>query len=478
MTFAVSSLFVAKHSNSQELYLLYNSNTMTKPEMKPDPSLAEKKETAEKHVHFPESENKKSQVNPEKKKPYSRRFVIDGKNKGKANPVRDIGILLAVVVILLYLTRNFEMAGLPSDEDEEEIIIPEDPVANTLNKIANAFAKLAQSDVDSKSYRNEPCDLFLRLGSIPKTGYSLFAGKNYTQDEMIPIPGLEISRWFPVIADTGNSWNVAPHGFLLKHHPLQINVEGLLVTEADLTQSVSVRATRNIREGEELYVDFQQHPGKYLTKMFDSIPSKKDHEIATEIRRDVEFTGKRLVQGKRKKSIRINPAPMLSLMQRSMEKVRPQVAALLHHESIYEPLLMYHHKVGSVCPSDFVVVDSTSVRTRYAVTKGERLTVIPLHHFSTPNAQEGDTQFPDWALHCVSIDKGAQTDWYCPLTMSAQHLLKTSNDSSFNVEVKWTEYNELHARSDLYAWDLVAVEDLAAGSEVSCRLSRFLGSPY
>lgn len=427
---------------------------MTTDETKPKSIL--KKETAEKHVHFPQAENKKPSVNS--KKPYSRRIVIGGKNKGKANPLRDLGILLAAVGVLMLMTRNFEMPGPSTDEEE---FIPEDPFANTLNKLANAFAKLAQADMDSKSYRNEPCDIFLRLGSIPKTGYSLYAGRNYTQDEMIPIPGMELSRWLPV-----SNLNVAPHGFLLKHHPLQINVQGLLFTEAHLTQSVSVRATRDILEGEELYIDFQQHPAKHLTNLFDYIPSKEDHEIASEIRKDIIFTGKRLVQGQRKKTIRINPTPMLSLVQRSMEKVRPQVAALLHREPMYEPSL-YQHKVSSVCPSDVVVVDNTSIRTKYTVAKGETLTVIPLHRFSTPKEQEGEDELPDWALHCISADKGNQTEWFCPLTMSALHLIKAAIDSSFNVELKWTEHDELHERSDLFAWSLVAVEDLAAGAEVN-----------
>ena len=430
-------------------------------------------EKVEKHVRFPENDS--ASVKRPKAKPYSRRIVVGGKNNGKAKPLRDIGIFVAVLAVLLFLSRNFEMSSLPSDEDEEEII-PEDPFANKLNKIANAFAKFIQADMNSKSYRNEPCDVFLRLGSIPNTGYSLFAGKKYTQEDMIPIPGLELSRWLSVTDRKGNSISVAPHGMLLKHHPNRSNVQGLLVTEADLTQSVSVRATRDIREGEELYVDFQHHPARYLNSLFDYIPSTKDHEIATEIRRDVANTGKRLVQGKRKKSIRINPAPILSLIQRSMEKVRPQVAALLHHETMYEPLL-FQHKMSSFCPSDFVVADSTRVRTKYAVNKGETLTVIPLYHWNASSKQEGESESTDWTLHCASVDKGIKMDWFCPLTMSIQHLIRASDDFPYNVELKWTERNELHSRSDLYAWDLVAMANLAAGEEVS-RCRRASGLSY
>jgi hypothetical protein len=431
---------------------------MTTPEE--EKAKPKTKETGEKQVRF--SENAKT--DPVAKQPYSRRIVVAG--KGKAKPIRDIGILVAAFAILLLTTRNFEMSAVTNQDEDEDVIVPQDPIANKLNKLANAFVKLAQSEMDSKPFRKEPCDIFLRLGTIPKTGYSLFAGRNYTEDEMIPIPGLEVSRWFPVGDDQNHILNIAPHGFLLKHHPLQINVQGMLVTETDMTQSVSVRATRDIREGEELFVGFQQHPAKYTTiHSFDSIPSPEDYEIAREIRTDVELTGKRLVHGQRKKSVKINPAPLLAMMQRSMEKVRPQVAALLHHETLYESLL-YHHKVNSVCPSDIVVVDSTTVRTRYAVSKGDKLTVIPFQRLMTSKGELKENELPIWKLHCLSVENESQVEWYCPLTMSIQHFITAPKNSPHNVQLMWVQHDELHARSDVFAWNVVAVQDLPAGAEV------------
>ncbi|GAX23731.1 hypothetical protein FisN_12Hh308 [Fistulifera solaris] len=425
-------------------------------------SNAEKRETGEKQVRF--SENAKT--DPSSKQPYSRRIVVAGKGKGNGKPIRDIGIFIAIFVVLMFITRDFEKSVVNNSDEDDDAIVPQDPIANKLNKLANAFIKLAQSEMDSKPFRKEPCDIFLRLGTIPKTGYSLFAGRNYTQDEMIPIPGLEISRWFPIRDDQSHNLNVAPHGFLLKHHPLQTNVQGMLMTETDMTQSVSVRATRDIREGEELFVDFHQHPAKFLTShSLDPIPSPEDHEIAREIRTDVKLTGKRLVHGQRKKSVKINPAPLLAMMQRSMEKVRPQVAALLHHETVYESLL-YHHKVNSVCPSDVVVVDSTSVRTRYAVSKGDKLTVIPLQRVTTTKEEE-ENQLPNWASHCISVKNESQIEWYCPLTMSTQHLITAPDNSPHNVELNWVEHEGLHARNDLFAWKIVALQDLPAGAEIN-----------
>jgi hypothetical protein len=439
------------------------------PEQKnPKPApIPERKETGEKQVRF--SENTKTDASA-KQQPYSRRIVLAGKGKGKAKPIRDVGIFIAIFAVLMFITRDFEKSVVTNPDEDEDAIVPQDPIADKLNKLANAFVKLAQSDMDSKPFRKEPCDIFLRLGTIPKTGYSLFAGRNYTQDEMIPIPGLEISRWFPIRDDQSHTLNIAPHGFLLKHHPLQINVQGMLMTETDMTQSVSVRATRDIREGEELFVDFQQHPAKYLTMhSFDSIPSPEDHEIAREIRTDVVLTGKRLVHGQRKKSVKINPAPLLAMMQRSMEKVRPQVAALLHHETMYESLL-YHHKVNSVCPSDVVVIDSTSVRTRYAVKMSNELTVIPLQRLITLKEEEKE----NWSLHCVPVEKESRIEWYCPLTMSAQHLITAPDNSPHNVELKWVEHEDLHNRNDLFAWKIVALQDLPAGAEVrsNCHSTR------
>jgi hypothetical protein len=97
--------------------------------------------------------------------------------------------------------------------------------------------------------------------------------------------------FFPVF--NGNDGNVDIHvsqyGLLLKHHPSLANLQGGPTWSEkgnlDRTAVNSLKATRAIEPGDELFLLFDNHPERVLGEGSDlfSIPSLEDYGMADEI---------------------------------------------------------------------------------------------------------------------------------------------------------------------------------------------------
>ena len=94
---------------------------------------------------------------------------------------------------------------------------------------------------------------------------------------------------------------VSQYGLLLKHHPFLANVEGPIWSEKSdiLAPSTveSLKATRVIEPGEELFLSFSEYPLHHSDVV--SIPTLEDYELADEIVND-EIRSQRRGAGTRK----------------------------------------------------------------------------------------------------------------------------------------------------------------------------------
>jgi len=162
---------------------------------------------------------------------------------------------------------------------------------NATKAFLEPLLKMALGVRDTSSSAGENCDLYLGSSSIPNSGWGMFAGRNYLKGESIRT---EYGHHFPppVIAvdykheheysDNGNSnasdedessrrvesttrtTSMPPLSFLLKPHSILSNVRwnNTSSSSSSSTQKLlsSLLATRDIMEGEELFISWDDHP--------------------------------------------------------------------------------------------------------------------------------------------------------------------------------------------------------------------------
>jgi hypothetical protein len=83
---------------------------------------------------------------------------------------------------------------------------------------------------------------------------------------------------------------VSHYGFLLGHHHILHNLHGgplwTASQESEAGSGVVLKASRTIKEGEELFLNFYEHPASALGGKKFSFPTQSDFELAHEIIRD------------------------------------------------------------------------------------------------------------------------------------------------------------------------------------------------
>ena len=293
--------------------------------------------------------------------------------------------------------------------------------------------------------------------------------------------------------------------------------------EVDSSLWRPLRATRYIEAGEEIFVPYHAMLHRH-SPTFDHIPTISDYAIADGIIADMITTSRRTAPRSRKTSAtQANAAVSFPLVKRSVAIFHPRVAALLPDRI---PLHNYNTNESSawarlnnqtrtalqqsptaVCVGDVVprVLDdknldggTTSTTTSWTVRrnlkKGSVIGTVPVHVQPTetrnvcaavPDKEStGDApqecRSATTPIHCFGDESLAVR--FCPLThvsflpRTSETASTSANDSTrYNVEYQWRErkmqrlsLQELlvGATHDL-AWNLVALEDLTAGQEVS-----------
>jgi hypothetical protein len=355
--------------------------------------------------------------------------------------------------------------------------------------------------------RMENCSLFLNAGSIPGTGLSFFAGRNYTAGELL----LETRVLYPLSTEQEDTFFVPPHALLLKHHPHFSNVEGLLLTDlhdGSITQ-FELRASKLIKAGEEFFVGFQHHPQSMLTvhgfrPLFDHIPTAPDYETADKITNDVIRTISQM-QKTQKKNKQFNSDYVYSLLKRSVGNFNTRVASLLPRSSrdagnkqralgvpsVYSAVhnrSLTELQISGTCVDDLrrvSVSGSTDiVLLNRNVKKGDILAKIPLLVLKKRNGafcaaeQQQCTISPlkeASTSSCFGQDDVHMPILVCPLNLEAALIEPTVADDA-NVEYRWEDENvRIKSLNDLIrespavslVWNVVALSDIRVGEKVS-----------
>ena len=433
-----------------------------------------KKETPEKRVSFGKSsvvdeDDAASKANNHKKKLGSSRSGERIVQPGGAKPLRDLCLLIGILGIMLFATRNFHVPGRDSEDTDEEH--KDDVVSDTLNSIASRLAKSISVSEHFRAPRKADCEIFVNRGAMRRTGYSVFAGREYAAGERLNVPLDELLP-IPSADDSTLLW-LQPYAFLIKHHPTLANVEGHLFDKSpEPSDRLELVATRPIEIGEELFVEYKHHPATQ-SHLFDHIPSLEEHRIAEELVNDMKSTSKRLLQSHRKTGKQVKADKYMSgLLIRSIEHFNPRVAALLEEQP---SLSTGYHKVSSTCLGDLERDDETIV-AKLEFPKGHILLDVPLYIYDSKTSdndckssrkKQCSAKLPP--RYCFAADENS-TMQYCPLTTTAGML--RSDKGIGNVEFKWVENawsgptKPITSPPGTLAWQLVTLEAIEAGQEV------------
>lgn len=151
-------------------------------------------------TNAPEDENTEEKDIPSPTRPVERRVSFDPTTKapnneigiqkpvltsrrhsrsarvGKADPIRDFGILSAIFLLLYFVSSGFNNI---LSNDDGEMVTGGDNKMSSMQTLEMALAQMLEAR--QKKYPiNDDCALFYAPSSIPKTGWGVFAGKNLT----------------------------------------------------------------------------------------------------------------------------------------------------------------------------------------------------------------------------------------------------------------------------------------------------------
>lgn len=226
---------------------------------------------------------------------------------GKGNPVRDSILLVSLLAIFIYISGKHE----PTKKPAEDVDVP--PPRTILDKLTELAIEAA------KKRRKAPCSLFLYNGSIPGTGLSYFAGRDFEIGELLieELSSILLENLF-----------VAPAAFVLKHHPLLFNVEGVLYYDASnaaAPSSFQLRASQPISVGDELFVLYDAV--LHNRTIFRHNPMPSDYELTAEI---VDDALRSVHDHKTRDGRHIcSMTPVMKFMKQSIARFNPMVSSLL-----------------------------------------------------------------------------------------------------------------------------------------------------
>jgi hypothetical protein len=101
---------------------------------------------------------------------------------GKADPVRDLCIFVAVMAFFTFIALKFDTVGKPPTDDQD--MVDNKGALGRFDKMRKAISTVLEQHMDRYPERQD-CDLFLFKSTIPTSGFGIFAGKNYTVGEDI-----------------------------------------------------------------------------------------------------------------------------------------------------------------------------------------------------------------------------------------------------------------------------------------------------
>lgn len=274
---------------------------------------------------------------------------------------------------------------------------------------------------------------------------------------------------------------VVPEAFLLKHHPTKSNVVPSspfwteIASESQAAPSISLKATRLISEGEELFVDYTHHLHSILPEWYHEVlPVLDDYEEATFLlhrsRQSIrDPPGPRGRQMSKQQSV-VGQAMML--VTKVVERYRPAAAKLLvqalHGMSQYRgraddancldlglksPTWKSLTQYG-MCSTDIGhQLDGTTklTRSKRPFLKGQKVHPIPV---LLRQSKHGDCAKEDSSETCTVSSTASDFCWALPTTsleacpLSSidylSSLLQVHKEANTpNVEIRWMKWEKV-----------------------------------
>jgi len=451
---------------------------------------------------------------------------------GKVNPLPHILTVVAIFAFLLWATFPYYSAD-NENQDAKGHVKPKkgslkylEQLADGLNEAQSALASVVEKSLQGRG-RQFPCALFVGDSSIPfalgggkssrerVTSQSLFAGKNYSAGDLIlPAPKYLVPLRLAVSDDDPEpALFLAPHAFLIKHHPTLANVKGKFVmgngsADSDLG-GFELRALVPIPAGSELFVSYEDHPHSFVfgtttgQRLFGHIPTEADYQLADDIQSDtlaaVRVTQ---VENSRTGARTVVTGPLYPIMKRAISRVDPKIAALLPgtareaaayrgNTSALASLQGFHGDLGhlkrrATCLLDDVEIEHESGREVAArdIGRGETISLVHVHAMRNPmtcGSIEDCHDQRNTATKCTSPTLSQVI--LCPLLSPmgffssdrSTTAVDNGSNSKPNVEIRWTdksvpqmsasEISDYSAAGSL-SWSIVALEKIERGQEV------------
>lgn len=335
-----------------------------------------------------------------------------------------------------------------------------------------------------KKARKESCDLYLSKSSIPNSGYTLYAGRDYAAGEIVL--GEDFDDSIPI----GNgTMHLASFTFLVHSHPVLNNVKG--TTFGRTSTKMELIASKEIKAGAELFVPYSIHPLSLkskiaeVTELFPYIPTTLDYRLVDEILRDVTETRRRMENSDRRQGSTISTGYLFDLLQRTVARLEPELARLMPASlkevdrwvdkktqkmssasvaALTQPSLA-SLKYSAKCWTD--VGDASDTRATVVtrkVSNGNVITTIPVYMTTGKDASRSSG-------HClIKHNVGL-----CPLSASVHFIGGLPSDGAPNAKAVWSDLKQIDSlsldaarklASGTLQLNLLALADLESGTEV------------
>lgn len=289
---------------------------MSKSEANPSP-----KDPSPKAVKFQEgTKNGASTTKPPQRTQPQRRDHPAKIHMGKSTFCREFGFPLGLVAFFLLVSWAVRDVGTNVSDQAK-------PDKMTL--MGQMVSEMAEKKYKKRGGKWAPhCRLYLAKSTIAGAGYSLFAGRDYNEGDKVVLPG-SASEFLAAEEEENSALEIHQYAFLLKHHHGRSNVDGVAFREAGSSQNVELRATKDIRAGDELLLPFSSHPRSQIgphSNLFRGVPGEEEFALAEEIMSDL-INKFRFASGREPKGNQMEQT--LSLMYKTVRRLNPMVAGFL-----------------------------------------------------------------------------------------------------------------------------------------------------
>ena len=471
------------------------------------------------------------------------------KIKVEANLGRDLGIFALLLVGLVVVSLSLGGVG---NVDEETLKKRLEKAKDGTSKARmwpgqrikagysewNTWMGQIIKDLDHMPEEEERCKLYLADSSIPVNvgvgvddenalklmegfgagpgyGYGLFAGKTIREGEVVVDAGVQLTAGVD-----GESYQMPQHAMIIKPHPTASNVQFVANEQHYI-------ALRNIRPGDELFVDMPSSESVYFS-LFKHLPTRESYHLAQEIlTNELEDLTKKNSSPQGSSKDKIMPARskrsrgpnkkskrrdnIEKVDEKSLHLIRKIVARFDHLASLLLPETSAKLEVAKIFGIDVAVLNNRTMPQVYHqgqcfdgvkptdsvpinekrkgalltrnVTKGEIIMSIPLLAVEKAGTS---------AKHaCFKIDDDEPSSYLCSLSKLGTFVGYTELGASVvsergdncegcpNAAYNWSSWNPSHnlvkelgvakASEDFpfaLSLDIVAAQDMEKGTEI------------